>query len=153
MVSVSLIQASPATLGQNTTEHKDQSDEHRTSFVPASDVFTPKSTYEDHFLKWYESSHERWRWFCSRCGTNLAYTAVYPAEFSSKFPNMLDITLGSVERRYLETEALVPERHLWWDYGIDWIRDLATKGHGDLPIHPNYHIAETVNLDKSTSKL
>jgi hypothetical protein len=63
---------------------------------------------------------------------------------------MLDITLGSVDRRLLETEALVPERHLWWDYGIDWIRHLATEGYGALPIHPDYRIADTVKLQPNT---
>jgi hypothetical protein len=63
---------------------------------------------------------------------------------------MLDITLGSVDRRYLDSDALVPERHLWWDYGIDWIRRLAAKGYGELPIHPNYRIAETVDLQQDS---
>ena len=100
----------------------------------------------DSFLTSYESSHERWRWFCARCGTNVAYTAAMPAGF----PSMLDITLGSVDRRYLDSDALVPERHLWWDYGIDWIRRLVTKGYGELPIHPDYRIAETVKLQQDS---
>jgi hypothetical protein len=61
---------------------------------------------------------------------------------------MLDITLGSVNRSHLDGDALVPERHLWWDYGIDWIRRLATEGYGALPIHPDYRIADKVTLQK-----
>lgn len=109
MASVSLVSANPAKLKQKASERKDQPEVQGSPWMPASDIFTPASVNQDHFLRWYESSNERWRWFCSRCGTNIAYTAVYPAGF----PNMLDITLGSVDRRYLETEALVPERHLW----------------------------------------
>jgi hypothetical protein len=149
MAAVSLIPASSATLKQKAAERKDQPGEQNRPWMPATDVFTPTLVDQDHFLRWYESSHERWRWFCSRCGTNLAYTAVCPAGF----PNMLDITLGSVERRYLETEALIPERHLWWDYGIDWVRDLSIEGFGGrLPIHLNYHLTETVTLEKDASE-
>ncbi|KAF1969706.1 hypothetical protein BU23DRAFT_582460 [Bimuria novae-zelandiae CBS 107.79] len=90
----------------------------------------------------YKSSHERWRWFCSRCGINIASTAVMPAGF----PSMLDITLGSVRREYVDGEALVPERHLWWDYGVDWIQRLATEGYVTLPIHPDYRLTDTVTL-------
>ena len=140
MGTISLARASSATLAPKAAAREGQAEEQRGPWTPASDVFTPAPTDTDHFLKSYESSHERWRWFCTRCGTSIAYTAVMPAGF----PNMLDITLGSVDRRHLESDALVPERHLWWDYGIDWIRRLATKGYGDLPIHPDYRIAETV---------
>jgi hypothetical protein len=64
------------------------------------------------------------------------------------FPDMLDITLGSVDRHHLDSDALVPERHLWWDYGIDWIRRLATEGYGALPIHPDYRLTDTVTLQR-----
>ncbi|KAF2785978.1 hypothetical protein K505DRAFT_380566 [Melanomma pulvis-pyrius CBS 109.77] len=140
MASVSLVQASSATLAPKAAAREGQAKELGGAWTPAADIFTPAPTGTDHFLKNYESSHERWRWFCARCGTSIAYTAVMPAGF----PNMLDITMGSVDRRHLETNALVPERHLWWDYGIDWIRRLATEGYGALPIHPDYRIADTV---------
>lgn len=42
----------------------------------------------------------------------------------------------------------MPERHLWWDYGIDWIRRLATQGYGVLPIHPDDRIAEKATLQR-----
>ncbi|KAJ4294235.1 hypothetical protein N0V90_007925 [Kalmusia sp. IMI 367209] len=146
MASVSLVRASSATLAPKAAAREGEPEEQHFPWTPASDIFVPTPADTDHFLTNYESSHERWRWFCSRCGTNIAYTAVYPAGF----PNMLDLTMGSIDRRYLETDTLVPERHLWWDYGIDWIRRLATKGYGDLPIHPNYRIADTVTLRGNT---
>jgi hypothetical protein len=144
MGSVSLVRASSATLAPKAAAREGKAEERRGPWTPASDVFVPSPANTDHFLKSYESSHERWRWFCTRCGTNIAYTAVMPAEF----PNMVDITLGSVNRHHLESDALVPERHLWWDYGIDWIRRLSTEGYGALPIHPDYHIADTVTLQR-----
>lgn len=144
MCSVSLVAASSATLAPKAAAREFQTEEQRGPWTPAVKIFSSTAatsqTNGDHFLTSYESSRERWRWFCVRCGTNVAYTAVMPAGF----PSMLDFTLGSVDRRYLDSDALVPERHLWWDYGIDWIRRLATKGYGVLPVHPDYRIAETV---------
>jgi len=144
MCSISLVRATSATLAPVAASRTGQAEEQRGPWTLASDVFIPTAATADtdHFLKSYNSSHQRWRWFCARCGTNVAYTAVVP----EGFPDMLDITLGSVDRRYLDGEALVPERHLWWDYGIDWVRRLATKGYGGLPIHPNYRLQETVTL-------
>ena len=147
MCSVSLVAASSATLAPKAAAREGQAKEEGGPWTPAADVFTATAAASgDSFLTSYESSHERWRWFCARCGTNVAYTAAMPAGF----PSMLDITLGSVDRRYLDSEALVPERHLWWDYGIDWIRRLATKGYGELPVHPDYRIAETVDLQQDS---
>ena len=144
MCTVSLVAASRAMRATKAGARAGQPEEQRDPWIPAKNVFTPDPlpANTDHLLKCYESSEERWRWFCSRCGTNVAYTASMP----EGFPSMLDITLGSVDRKDLDSEALVPERHLWWDYGIDWIRRLATKGYGALPIHPDYRIADTVNL-------
>ncbi|KAL5118939.1 hypothetical protein ACEQ8H_003068 [Pleosporales sp. CAS-2024a] len=139
MCSASLVAASSATLAPLAAARDGQAPEPAGAWLPAAAVFTA-AAHGDHFLAHYESSRDRWRWFCSRCGTNIAYTAAMPAGF----PPMLDLTLGSVHRRHLDGDALVPERHLWWDYGIDWIRRLATEGYGALPIHPDYRIAETV---------
>jgi hypothetical protein len=148
MCSVSIVATSSATLVPKAAGREGQAKEQSGPWTSAGDVFTPTPGHAtanaDHFLTGYESSHERWRWFCARCGTNVAYTAAMPAGF----PPMLDITLGSVDRRYLDSDALVPERHLWWDYGIDWIRRLATEGYGALPVHPDYRIAETVKLQQ-----
>ncbi|KAF1949905.1 hypothetical protein CC80DRAFT_579187 [Byssothecium circinans] len=142
MGSVSLVRSSTATLAPKAAAREGGVEERRGPWTPASDIFVSSPADTDHFLKSYESSHERWRWFCARFGTNIAYTAIMPAGF----PNMLDITMGSINRRHLEGDTLVPERHLWWDCGIDWIRRLATKGYGALPIHPDYRIADTVTL-------
>jgi hypothetical protein len=144
MCSVSLVAASSAILASKATERVGQAKEQSGQWTPAAEVFTPTQAptalTRDHFLTSFESSDQRWRWFCGRCGTNVAYTAAMPAGF----PSMLDITLGSVDRRYLDSNALVPERHLWWDYGIGWIRRLATEGYDMLPVHPNYNVAESV---------
>lgn len=144
--SVSLVPASKSTLAPKAASRQDQPDEQHGAWNLASEIFTPTSTSIDHFLTNYESSNNRWRWFCGRCGTNIAYTAVMP----EGFPDMLDITLGSIQRDHLDSQALIPERHLWWDYGIEWVRKLATEGMGGLPIHPDYRLGDTVTLPRPT---
>jgi hypothetical protein len=155
MCTISLLQSSKATLSPKaslrTADQKDVEEKQRSSYLPASDILTATTTGietsadQDNFLSTYESSPNRWRWFCGRCGTNIAYTIVMPAGISK---SLMDITLGSVDREYLEKEALVPERHLWWDYGVDWIRKLGTEGYGELPIHADYRVGETVTVGK-----
>lgn len=142
--SVSLVPASLASLARRAAARHGQPEEESGPYISAADVFTSSPASGDHFLANFESSNERWRWFCSRCGTNIAYTDFMP----EGPPVMLDITLGSVDRSHLDTHALEPERHLWWDYGIDWVHDLATKGYGALPIHPDYRLADTVVLPR-----
>ena len=46
---------------------------------------------------------------------------------------MLDVYLGTVDRRDLEREGLVPERHVGGEFGIGWVRRLFGGG---LPRHP-----------------
>ena len=58
---------------------------------------------------------------------------------------MLDIIQGTVDRQDLDGEALAPERHLWWDCGIDWVRKLASEGSGHLPKHPIDNVNELVD--------
>lgn len=148
--SITLVAASCATLAPKAAAREGQAQELSSSWLLAANIFATSpvstNTINYRFLTSYESSHERWRWFCARCGTGIAYTAAMPAGF----PSMLDITFGSIDHRHFDSEALVPERHLWWNYGIYWIRRLATKGYGTLPIHSDYRIAETVSHIKPT---
>jgi len=60
------------------------------------------------------------------------------------WPDMLDIVLGTIDREDLSSETMQPERQIWWDYGIDWIKDMSAKGNGSLPIHPDYRVDQTV---------
>lgn len=58
---------------------------------------------------------------------------------------MMDIVVGTVDRDYLDGEALMPERHLWWDSGVGWIRDFAVRGSDSLPIHPTHKVDESIH--------
>lgn len=63
------------------------------------------------------------------------------------WPDMLDIVLGSVDREFLDGGELVPERQLWWDYGVGWIKGMTSEGVGELPRHPTYKVDEFVSLN------
>ena len=95
----------------------------------------------------YKSSPQRSRWFCRNCGTPLGYSVddgVIPDEW--KWPKMLDLWLGTLDRECLEQENMKPERQLWCHYGIPWIRDLADHGSG-TPCHPLTKIDKVLGRD------
>ena len=108
-------------------------------WIPATDIFDFKSqTLLDGsvYLTFYKSSPQRTRWFCSRCGTPIGYTidkGVIPEEWG--WPIMLDLWLGTVDREILEQDYLMPERMLWCEKGIAWVRKLSREGLG-VPEHP-----------------
>ena len=99
----------------------------------------------------YGSSAGRNRWFCSKCGTMLFYTiseGTIPAEWG--WPKMLDIWLGTVDRECLEENYMKPERMLWCEMGVPWIRELASKGAGGIPEHPLTKIDKMVGDNVSS---
>jgi hypothetical protein len=139
MVTCSVVVRSTASLPADPSKRKDPSvkAEAMTPWLPAVDVFTSGPVSNDSFLISFDSSEGRRRFFCGRCGTNLAYVAFPMPE---GWPDMLDIILGTIYREDLEGDALQPERQLWWDCGIDWIQKMATQGVGSLPKHPSYNV-------------
>ena len=118
--------------------------------MPAGEAFDFRSpVLKDLHLSVYKSTPERSRWFCSRCGTMVAYSVdpgVIPAEWS--WPTMLDIWLGTVDREDIEKDYMSPERMLWCDKGVPWIRRLARSGAGGIPEHPLTKIDKLVEDDR-----
>ena len=57
--------------------------------------------------------------------------------------------MGTIDREELETLALRPERHVWWDKGIGWIKDLFVNGDGGLPKHPLVKMTDVVLQTRS----
>lgn len=58
---------------------------------------------------------------------------------------MMDVLMGTIDREDLEREEGVrPERQLWWDMGIGWIRELFSKGDGGMPKHPLAKLTDVV---------
>lgn len=89
----------------------------------------------DSTLIWYNSSEDRFRGFCGKCGTMLWLRSTgLPAEW----PEMIDILLGTVDREDLEKGWLKPDREIWWEKGIPWIQEFIRHGTAkeDLPRHP-----------------
>ena len=90
----------------------------------------------------YISSPGRNRWFCTHCGTPLAYTIsdnVIPKDWG--WPNMFDVWLGTLDREDLEKDYMQPERMLWCHCGVGWIKELSMNGareeNGEgVPMHP-----------------
>jgi hypothetical protein len=69
------------------------------------------------------------RSFCSRCGTNLSYLSHKRLNTPQAF---VDITVGS-----LDPDSIVlarPDRHGWWDSGVEWIKSLLSRGDGGYMI-------------------
>lgn len=140
-VTSSLVLRSKSFLEPDASKRKHGAEETRGPWLPAEEVFQPGPISSDSFLTFYESSEGRRRSFCGRCGTNLAYS-MFPV--LEGWPEMLDVVLGTVDTQDLDGEMLAPERQLWWDCGIDWIRRLASEGAGAIPKHPIYKINEFV---------
>ncbi|MCJ1383236.1 hypothetical protein MMC17_006874 [Xylographa soralifera] len=109
-------------------------------WVPALDVFEPARPTES-FVSCFRSSPGVTRTFCGRCGTHLTYMR---EPTPPGWPDMLDVVLGSVDRDELAAEWLTPERHLWWDCGLDWVRELVSAGERGLERHPAYRLDEAV---------
>ena len=104
---------------------------------PATEVFLSPDPDTKSCLSFFASSANRRRSFCRRCGTMLSYNIFpIPDTYPSDWPLMLDILLGTVDREYLDSGALKPQRHMWWSKGVDWIKDFTRAGASDLPIHP-----------------
>lgn len=133
MVSASfaLRPASEFTRGRLVSKKVDE-DVGRTPWLPAAELYS-KDSKHDTYLHFYESSPNRVRSFCSRCGTQMSYAI---PEMPEGWPDMLDIVLGTVDREDLEKDGLAPERELWWAKGIPWVQRLSGGGSGGIPRHP-----------------
>ena len=58
----------------------------------------------------YESSPGCYRGFCSRCGTQISFTAAY-------IPGLIDITIGSLD----EPGRVPPTFHYWESGRVPWL--------------------------------
>ena len=102
-------------------------------WVPASEILsldTPKVENTSFVL--YASSEGARRTFCGKCGTPLIF---WEPPTEKDWAEMVDIFLGTIDREYLEKYQLSPERQVFWDVGIDWIKKFSTHGFHGLPQH------------------
>jgi hypothetical protein len=65
----------------------------------------------DGLLRWYKSSPEAERGFCSRCGSTLFFR-------SSKWPGELHIVLAN----FIDDVDRVPQAHVFFDTHVGWFQ-------------------------------
>ena len=115
------------------------------TWIPAPEVFRPNGVFApppDSFLTAYKPSEGVTRTFCARCGTNVTYSR-HP--MPEGWPAMLDILMGTIDRADLERVELRPERHVWWEKGIEWVKTLFSEGDGGMPKHPLARLTDVVH--------
>jgi hypothetical protein len=83
-------------------------DEKRPSYVPAASLMDdPEEVNLDElWLMRYESSPKRDRWFCGRCGTQIAVAAskdTIPPEWG--WPRVVNVWAGTTDRDLLENDC------------------------------------------------
>lgn len=121
--------------------------------ITAEELFNSEIVTEhDVFLTFYKRSEECSRWFCGRCGTNIAYmtepAAVLP-EWG--WPKMLELWLGTVDREdFGNDDDLAPERQLWCQSGVDWIKRFARNG---VPEHPLSRIDHVIDQSRGIDEV
>jgi hypothetical protein len=92
--------------------------------VPAVDVCGPNAD-TNHYVRQYRATDRAIRTFCSRCGTNLTYYGLARHGTPAAF---MDVAVGSLDA---ESFKLVrPERHVWWESGAGWVKELVRWGTG-----------------------
>ena len=57
---------------------------------------------------------------------------------------MLDILTGTIDREDLQRAELRPERHVWWEKGIEWVKTLIGEGDGGMPKQPLVKLIDVV---------
>jgi hypothetical protein len=88
----------------------------------------------------YASSPEVTRSFCGRCGTNLLY--IFEGHENTNPIPMVDLVLGSLDAESLKMEGVRPDRHFYWNSGIEWVKNIVAEGDASLngkqlPRHPD----------------
>ena len=103
--------------------------------LSSTDVCGPdavtKNIVASTYLSQYSSSPEVTRTFCSRCGTNLSYKS---SNFEIDGEPVMDIAVGSFDDESLS--RVQPERHMWWNSGIGWVKDLLRSDGKVCMKHP-----------------
>ena len=96
-------------------------------YIPGKDAIARPHKFVKDYLSFYNSSPGKYRSFCTNCGTHLFF-------WEERLPELFDVALGTVVREQLE--QLSPERHLWWDRALPWIKDYLDGGdRGNIERH------------------
>lgn len=82
-----------------------------------------QSLLEKTHIRYFQSSEDRHRTFCGRCGTHLTFFAGKEGE---KWGGHFDVTVGSLEKE--SVEMVVAGRQGWVVDGIEWVKKLVRVG-------------------------
>lgn len=119
-----------------------QDDDARPSYVPAENLMDSDTKQLDTlWLTHYESSPKRHRWFCGRCGTQIAIAPskdAIPPEFG--WPRVVNIWAGTTDRNLLENDWCRPDHINNCSVAIPWVRDHVRNGAKDSEEHPSFMI-------------
>jgi hypothetical protein len=107
------------------------------SFVEPEPELLKKS-----YLACFQSSPDVRRCFCARCGTTLTYAYTGPVSADVKMPPLVDVALGSLDAECIA--GVKPERHCWWDDGLDWVKKMVWRGDTSLLRHPGGRINQLI---------
>lgn len=111
-------------------EKGEEGTEERLRDVPSTLICGPadvnaKAARPSTYVTQHRSSERAVRTFCGRCGTTLTY---YHLERHGTGQEILDVSVGSLDEASIR--LVRPERHVYWDSGVEWVRDLARWGTG-----------------------
>ncbi|OAX84865.1 hypothetical protein ACJ72_00767 [Emergomyces africanus] len=112
--------------------------------ITGDQIVHPNETTKETYLAYYASSKSVWRTFCSQCGTNISFVAFEEAGSET----LMDLGVGTLDHESLQLVG-IPQRHIWWDSGINWVKLLIEAGetanpHTALPKHPAGDICEII---------
>jgi hypothetical protein len=96
------------------------------------------------YLGHYMSSKDVHRCFCARCGTSVLYSFMGDRGPSWTLGTVVDIALGTLDKQDLEREGVRPDRHLWWNHGIGWVKEMLMDGDSGMLRHPHGRPSERV---------
>jgi hypothetical protein len=128
----------PLPVPKGCLEGRDVRGGERTDITTEEMVQRPSSL--EGIFTFYQSSPEAWRTFCTKCGTNLSFVCL--TERGSGAAPTIDVTFGSLDRESLEQPGVRPDRHFWYNRGIEWVQKVITDGDTilgqgrALPRHP-----------------
>ena len=122
--------------------------------VSAAKSLYPSNATQSTYLMHFQSPKrpQVHRTFCRRCGTSIFYTV---SPHMPGYVPTLEILMATLDRECLQMEFVRPDRHAWWQFGIEWVQKWFTNGddtlhtdvngHGTkLPIHADTDVTSTV---------
>ena len=127
-------------LSRDVNNESEKADETRT-YQPVYEVLNDEvQESSSSALGIYDSSPGKRRYFCSFCGTPLAYTSLDIVK-QLGWPPVVDLWLATLDRECLEQEWMQPQQRVHGHFAIPWVRSMLDKT--GLKICPWYKTDQT----------